>query len=555
MSNGMRDREQDFVDSPLTLDEIQALFRGFIRQNSLIDEALRFGVEASHFNNAGEYVFAILFAVLREAYEQYGSVTKEIVTTTLRANSTSGRIALPPQDAAFLLGDADNPGFISYTFDEPTPDAETAKAEKRFFETLLKRFMRARLVTQGLQSQLSRGAAGSAPANISDLLGRFHKLSERVAHVGLAVGNSAVMPSFGSPIALPPPAIPVGLPWLDQYVGGIRAGDVIGVLGPFSGGKSTLLSVAAVRIAQHYYCSGENKLSVFIGYEDGGAKWNHMFWSAAARIERKLFTDHGADIWAHFSTRENLKEYDRLLPENRNGDIMFGERERWESAMAWLNHHFVYLDFSCNTDTGGRGAGGVPEIVQALDRLSEERGMEIGFCAVDYVGCLVERAMGTRSTDLKDLIRPIKQVPDQLRTQVAVPKGTTFMLAHQLAQGDVKDRPVYKYVGHADASFSKSFAENLHACMGINHRCNATNVSTIYWSKLRAVRPITPYGLIRMDDHVVDVHLVNDDYLACPTSRAILRKGDVRVVDPYAETSSGGGSRRGWDVDNMPSDF
>lgn len=554
MSNGLRDRDQDFVEAPLTIDEIQSLFRGLIRHGSLIAEAIRLGMDAGHFNGPGEYVFAVLFAVLREGYEQYGSVTKEIVTTTLRANSTSGRIAVPQQDAEFLLGTDDSIGFIAYSFDEPAPDAEMAKAERRFFENLLRRFLGARLVTQGLQSQLNRGTTGSAPANISDLLGRFHKLSQQVAHVGLTVGNSAVMPAFGQPIALPPPAIPVGLPWLDQYVGGIRAGDVIGVLGPFSGGKSTLLSVAAVRIAQHYYCTGENKLSVFIGYEDGGVKWNHIFWSAAARIERKLFTDHGADIWSHFSTRDSLKEYDRELPENRNGDIVFGERERWESAMAWLNHHFVYLDFSCNSETGGRGAGGVSEVVQALDRLSEERGMDIGFCALDYVGCLVERFMGSRSTDLKDLIRPIKQVPDQLRTQVAVPKGTTIMLAHQLAQGDIKDRPVYKYVGHADASFSKSFAENLHACMGINTRCNSTNVSTIYWSKLRAVRPITPYGLIKMDDHVVDVHLVNDDYIACPTSRAILRKGDVRVADPYAETSSRD-HRRGWDTDTMPGDF
>lgn len=554
MSNGLRDREQDFVDAPLTLDEVQSLFRGFIRHSGLIAEALRLHMEASHFNNAGEYVFAILFAVLREAHEQYGNVTKEIVTTTLRANSTSGRIALPPQDAAFLLGDETGPGFIAFTFDEPAVDAETAKAEKRFFETLLKRFLRARLVTQGLQSQLTRGTVGSAPTNISDLLGRFHRLSQQVAHVGLAVGNSAVMPAFGAPIALPPPAIPVGLPWLDQYVGGIRTGDVIGVLGPYGGGKSTLLSVAAVRIAQHYYCNGENKLSVFIGYEDGGAKWNHMFWSAAARIERKLFTEHGADIWNHFSTRERLKEYDQALPENRNGQIMFGERERWESAMVWLNQHFVYLDFSCNSETGGRGAGGVPEVQQALDRLSEERGMAVGFAAIDYTGLMVERTLGAKSTDLKDIIRPIKKVPDDLRTLVAVPYGTTIMLAHQLATGDIKGRPVYKYVGHEDAAGSKSFAENVHACIGINHRDHATNVSTIYWSKLRAVRPITPYGLIKMDDHVVDVHLVNDDYIACPTSRAILRKGDVRVVDPYAETNSGG-SRRGWDVDNLPGDF
>lgn len=553
MSNGLREQIAD--EAPLQRDEIISLFRGFIRYNSLLDEALRLDVEAAHFNGTGEYVFSVLFGVMRSGFEQYGSVTKEIAETTLRAWIANQTIALGPQDTMFLLGSEDGPGFIAATFDEPKPPSDGQRADKRFFETLLRRFLQVRLVKQSLQTRLNSGLAGSAPANISDLLGRFHKVSQRVEYVGQSVSNAAMMPSFGEPIALPPPAIPVGLPWLDQYVGGIRTGDVIGVLGPYGGGKSTIMSVAAVRIAQHFYLNGENKLSVFVGYEDGGEKWNHMFWSAAARIERALFT-RGAEFWAGFSDRANPKEYDRELPENRNGDIVFGERERWESALVWLNRHFVYLDFSCNSETGGLGAGGVPEITQALQRLAEERGMEIGFVAVDYAGLLVERTMGVKSTDLKDIIRPIKKVPDDLRTQIAVPTGATIMLAHQLAQGDIKGRPVYKYVGHADASGSKSFAENVHACMGINHRDHSTNVSTIYWSKIRANLPATPYGLIKMDDHVVDVHLVNDDYIACPTSRAIIRKGDVRVVDPFDDrTEQRGGARRGFTVDEMPEGF
>jgi hypothetical protein len=554
LSEGPRDRIHH--DVPLQPDEVVALFRGFIRHPSLMDEGLRLGLTAEHFNGPGEYRLAVLFTVLHNAFEQYGTYTKEMILTSLRSNQTSGQVAIGPADIEFLLGDETNQGFISETFDEPRVDAEAAKAERRFCENLLRRFMRVRLIKQSLQHQLGAAAAASAPTNIAELLGRFHRVSQRVEHLGADVRNSAMMPAFGEQIELPPPAIPVGLPWLDQYTGGIRTGDVIGVLGPYGGGKSTLLTVAAVRIAHHFALNGENKLSVFIGYEDGGAKWNHMFWSAAARIERKVFTDYGTDIWAQFSTRETLKDYDRLLPENRNGEIMFGERERWEAAIPWLNRHFVFLDFSCNSDTGGQGAGGVPEIVNALERLAEERGMEIGFVAIDYAGILVERMMGSRSTDLKDIIRPIKKVPDDLRTLLAVPTGATVMLAHQLAPGDIKGRPVYKYVGHDDASGSKSFAENVHSCMGINHRDHSTNVSTIYWSKIRALRPVSPYGLIKMDDHVVDVHLVNDDYVACPTTRAIIRKGDVRVVNPYAENGARDNEqRRGWSTDTMPGDF
>lgn len=553
-SEGSRDRVQQ--DLPLQPDEIVSLFRGFIHYPGLIAEGLRLNLTSAHFNGPGEYPLAVLFTVLQNSFEKYGNFTKEIIITEIRASQSSGILAVDPASASFLLGDDTTTGFIAETFDAPRPDPEAAKAERKFYENLLRRFMRARLIKQSLQHQLGAATAASAPTNIAELLNRFHKVSQRVEHLGANVSNSAAMPAFGEQIELPPPAIPVGLPWLDQYTGGIRTGDVIGVLGPYGGGKSTLLTVAAVRIAHHFALNGENKLSVFVGYEDGGAKWNHMFWSAAARVERKVFTDYGADIWNHFSTRENLKPYDSLLPENRNGKIVFGERERWEATIPWLNRHFVFLDFSCNSDTGGQGAGGVPEIVNALERLAEDRGMEIGFVAIDYAGILVERMLGTRSTDLKEIIRPIKKVPDDLRTLLAVPTGATVMIAHQLAQGDIKNRPVYKYVGHADAAGSKSFAENVHSCMGINERDLSTNVSTIYWSKIRAGRPLSPYGLIKMDDHVVDVHLVNDDYVACSTTRAIIRKGDVRVVNPYADREEQSGlTRRGWSTDTLPEEF
>lgn len=185
--------------------------------------------------------------------------------------------------------------------------------------------------------------------------------------------------------------------------------------------------------------------------------------------------------------------------------------------------------------------------------------MEIGFVGIDYAGLLVERYLAATGnvramTDQAALIRPIKQVPDALRTQVAVPMRATVFLAHQLAQGETQKIRSYQYISHSSASGSKSFAENVHSCMCVNTKDLATNVSTIYWSKIRTGVPLTPHGLIRMDDHVVDVHLVNDEYTACAASRAILRRGDVRVVTP----PTGGQDttrQRGWTVDSFAGDM
>jgi hypothetical protein len=128
------------------------------------------------------------------------------------------------------------------------------------------------------------------------------------------------------------------------------------------------------------------------------------------------------------------------------------------------------------------------------------------------------------------------------------------MLAHQLAGGDVKKIPPYRYVTHLDAQGSKAFAENLHACLCINERDKVVNVSTFNWSKIRASVPVTPYGLIKMDPHVVDMHLVTDTYEACETARRIVKKGEAGYVAPdeVKETrSSRAGKVDSFSFDNL----
>lgn len=558
----MTDRQQlDSEDATLTRDEILSLFKGFMRYPSLLKDAVRVDFDASRFKGT-EQVFLVLFSALRDLYNEYRTVTKEMLLTRLGSWLETGQVGLNPQEIVFLFGADEGQGLIDEAFDLPMPDAAGQRAEKQFLEGVLKRFMNVRFIKPQLQSILNRATEDAVPAQIKNLLERFGRVAQRVDHIGTPTTNSAAMPTFGAPIILPPPAVTTGLPWIDQYVGGVRPGDVIGVLGPYAGGKTTILATMAVRMAELYANLGENKLAVFVGYEDGAERMGPLFWSAAARIDRNLFTSAGERFWTELSDRNQLKDYDRNLPENRNGEIMFGERERWEASMHWFNRHFVFLDFSYNESTGGRGAGGVAEIKAALERLAEERGMEIGFVCVDYAGILVEREISasgnTRAmTEQNAITRPIKKVPDELRTTIAVPMRCTVVLAHQLAPGECKKIKPFQYISHLDASGSKSFAENVHSCMCINMRDVSTLVSTIYWSKIRLGLPPcgTPHGLIRMDDKLVDVHLVNDEYVADAASRAILRRSDVRVASPVPDGREDNNRRRGWDTDSFADDL
>ena len=529
-------------DTPLTYEEVKTMLRGLLRHKAMLQDALRLGLDTAHFNQSGEAIFYFIFGAARNLFQLHKALTEEMLTTELKAWASTGSMPLSEEQYFFLFGDEQNAGFISSTFNGPKLDDDASLAEKNYISGLLRRFMTARLIKQQIQTTFQSTETG-APAGLQEKLSRWAKAAQAVEFIGRDVINAAYMPEFGTPIQLPPKAEPTGMPWIDMYIDGFRTGDIIGLLGPYSGGKTTLMATAAVRMAQNFYSRGERKLSVYVCYEDGSEKMNPLFWSAAAQIERDLFKQD--EFWSKFSDREHLKDYDRQLPENRNGKIVLGERERWDACRGWLNEHFVFLDFSENPQSGGLGSGGVPEIVAALQRLAETKKMEIGFVAIDYAGLLLNRELGkdNRTKNMEQIWRPMQQLPDNVRTGIAVPFKSTVILAHQLAGGDIKKIPPYRYVDHLDAQGSKAFAENLHACVCVNAKDETVNVSTINWSKIRAALPIKKQGLIKLDPKVVGVHLVNNEYEACETARRIVKRGEAGFVSPEAAGLTKGSNR------------
>ena len=530
MPSEFMDEKPKTVDA-VTASEIGTMMSGLLRYPALLRDSLRVGLAHNHFGQSiDELPFYYLFAAMKELQDQFGALTADMVNTRLlawRDSAAAGTAAIAlSNDAIEALV-----SFVNESFSvAPRPEIED-RAEKSYIEDIVRRFIRERMIKGEAQAVLN--TFGGAPENLEAQLAQWTRKAQSVDALGRSFENAAMMPEIGQPIALPPPAIPTTLPFIDEYLQGFRAGDIIGVLGPYGGGKTTLLAVTAVRMAQQYAANSPNKLSVFIGYEDPAEKMNPTFWSAAAQIDRSLFAT-GRDFWNELSTADNLKDYDRELPVNRNGEVMFGERERWLAAMSWFNNNFMYLDFSQNEKTGNRGAGGVTEIVIALEQLARERGMEIGFVAIDYCGVMVEREMNAnvRTKYSESLARPIKNAVDQLRARIAVPTGAVIMLAHQLAQGEVKNIPPYRYVSHADASGSKSFAENLHGCICVNARDESCHVSTIYWSKLRYLRADNLKGLIKIDDRVAEIRLVNNEYTASEAAKRIIQRGDIAPVTP-----------------------
>jgi hypothetical protein len=543
--------------TPITAPEIEAMLRSFIRHDRLLGEAQRAGLKAEHFALAlSEIKYHAMFSAMCDLTEAHGSMTKSMLLNHIANLAIRQQVSLSNEDVLFLIGSDTNPGFIAEAFDTPVPDADKHRAERSYCEDIIRRFLNTRLIKNELQTALNQSTFDAAPIDIDKLLDGFCQQSQRVRHVGAVVENAAALPEFGSPIELPPPPEPTNVPWIDTFIGGIRPGDLVGCLAPFGGGKTTMLISAAVRIAENFYLTEQNKLAVFVGFEDGADKTKHLCWSAAAHIDRKLFvTRETSNFWDNFSTSTNLKDYEFKLPENQNGKIFLGERERWHSIGEWYNKNFVYLDFAHSSAHGSRGGGGPAELAEALHRIQEERKCEIGFIAIDYAGLMIERMIASDNFAAtaklqENMWRYIKLLPDQLRRYISDKFNATILIAHQLAPGDIRTYPPSRYIHHHDSQGGKSFAENLHSCFCLGVRDIDSRVCTIHYSKIRATVPTSPMGLVRIHDHYVDVNLVTDKYIVHAGAKKIL------PMDAVAEFKGGerAGARGGASISRFKAD-
>jgi hypothetical protein len=543
------------VDSLITMPEVVVMVQCLLRYSATLRDSIGLGLDSSHFYGANEMPFSFVYSVAAQLYKQHGALTAQMIITELQALRASNAMFISPEAFEYLTGPT---GFVQTAFQPAPEDRIAARAERQHAEGILRRFIRARVISPAVQSVVNIGD-GVVDKDLETKLHELTKKTQAVSYVGQDLENAARMPNIGEPIRVPPPRVPTTIRWIDEYIGGFRAGEVVGVLGASGGGKTTTLSTIAVRMAQQFSLMSPDKIAVYVGYEDPAEIMTPLFHSAAAQIPRAMFQE-GFDLWSNLSDSNNLKAYDRELPMNRNGEIILGERERWLAAQQWLNDHFWYLDFSVNSETGGRGNGGVPEIAAALEQLSESTGKKIGCVCVDYTGLVVEREIMSGRYGRANIDNPhrqIKNVPDQLRTMVAGPMQCTVVLAHQLAGNEVQNLPPHRYVDHLSAAGSKAFAENLHACLCINKYDPKTFVSTINWSKIRASRPERSTGLVKMNDTYVDIALVNDEYTLSESGRCILRRGDVAPVTPDEVDTSRPrqASRRIMPVDTFANDM
>jgi hypothetical protein len=82
-----------------------------------------------------------------------------------------------------------------------------------------------------------------------------------------------------------------------------------------------------------------------------------------------------------------------------------------------------------------------------------------------------------------------------------------------------------------------------------------TKVQTLHWSKIRAGRPDSRTGLIRIDDNVVDVPMVDDQYMINEFAKKIQRRNEVEPVQHGGVVAPPPARRRVIPIDTFSEDM
>lgn len=535
MAKQYRDPERPEQEYPLTLQDIRFLVKTLLRYPQMLQGACSSGLSSEQFNGPNEIMYQYAIHAAAGLVRVHNSVTREMLEAELRAWIAAGAcVGVSEFDMADFFGSPDQPGFLHDVF-TPAENVEQRDiiAEKEYGQKLLSKFLKARYITQELSRILDSSSQDSSPRDMEMYLEQFHRRAQSIKYIGTEIDDDDFMPTFGADIPYDPViAVPTGLPWIDSFIGGFAPGEVVGLLGPTGGGKSNMMICASVRMAQYYAANNIDKLSVYVCYEDGNYRMKPLFWSAATHIPRETFTEEGFN-WERLSTSDMPNDADRRLPENQNGAFILGERERYIAAQTWMKTHFKFFDFSHNISTGGRGTGGIAEIVSVVQQICEKRKKQLGFLCIDYSGLMLERNLlstGKISSGTVDNIYlPLKMLGDTVRYSLAAPYGATVMLAHQIAGADAKQKPFHRHLHHFDVQGCKAFAENLHSCVCINTADPDTGARLINFSKIRYGAPENTKGIILIKREYCSIELVSDFYTVDEFSKKIVPKNETRA--------------------------
>ncbi len=492
---------------PLDPHAVEWLMICFAHDRQLFEDGRNL-IGAHHFL-PHEEPLRILYLALCDVVDVYVQVTPENLTFAYQEqmrgnpNLVFGQEQL---DAIFGTG-----GLLAGV---ACPEAEMSEGNIAFGRQVLQRFVYERTVVAPIRRMVNQPAGAGIPKDMDDFLAEVNQQAERIATLNM-LPILPVMPEMGTPLVAANEFKLTGVSFIDNLLGGDRIGDANGIIGPTSGGKTTLAVDMAVKTAKQEWNDAQKEgrepgVVFFITAEESARKVRPRIWSAALSIPRltlETLTD-----WGQLTTQATLKDYERRMQQGQ--EHILSESERYLMGHAWLTKCFEIIDLSGSEDYPEAGNGGIDEIVSVISRNLQRRRQNLRSTYIDYAGLICERYMQSKGMDERNYRHLLKRFADDTRKKISERFHATSWILHQM-KGDAGRAQPTKLMHHTDAAESKDFANNLAVCLCLGvpdplTGCRRLNPSKVRFRPNEKLPPVT----LRIDDEFAVMVDVTDNYVA-----------------------------------------
>lgn len=511
---------------PLLAAKKDLLFMTLIRSTQLLDKAVARIDTKRDLDGPNNLRYAILWETLKDYYETGSKLpTHDVLLAELEQ-----RVALADM---LTVDDAEQLSLLVA--------AAFAKREERVQKELpdCEKYLQD-LLAEGLQSQVIAQINDQSKV-LMNLPEFFHEMEERAQQISsVRVGAIRDLFSAQQAEAPPRPKVPTGCTFIDDYLdGGIRPGEIVGMLMPYGGGKTlTAMQIASNRVAQlrKDWVSDPNPnkklpLVYVFFYEEIEEDAFIRAMSYSARIERKILEEKRYD---DFSTRElrNYKPYEhRMWPGKLDQpDCKIpGERERFEAKRLMLSRGLRVVCFNGSNENYSVQAAdlmrGIRSVIDEDQRENDNPGVSL--ILIDYAGAAVDRHIEYHHKDESYQRNLIGRLPLRAKTQLALHYDCGVIMYHQL-NTTANSRAPGVAAKITDAAEARNFPENCDFCLMVGTK-NDDGLAVISNVKQRRTGK-KPDRVVKIDGLMCAMRDVHEQYMI-ENNRIVSTKDFGRIAD------------------------
>lgn len=379
------------------------------------------------------------------------------------------------------------------------------------------------------------------PASLLEMPAILQAMTEQVGAIrSMATVASGDLFATGWDIQEQKPTFSTGVKIIDGFIGGMRAGEVYGFMGPYGSCKTTIAVQAIAEASKQ--CStlwakalADHELAV-TAWEDGGcvgpappmpAKPMAFYASYETPIQefrerclafvadvprnRLMGMDHRGVMSLRGPEEEPLDYEKEKFADVIESKFTFpSERERVVTEAARLNQFIVFIDMTGKTvERQQKGKGGVAELAVELKMELKERNARLYCLWLDHAASMCEEEMIQGEKDSSERRVLLRRIPKMLGNLIAGPMNGAVFVLQQLS-GEANNRGSSSRMDHTDADECKSFGMYLDFALTCT-RPNAEQVCIVRCTKHRRTPPM-PHKFVRIVGDYNRVDDVSEEY-------------------------------------------